>query len=207
MNDLTVTTQAQLPTTAENLSLFIIIGKERLIAQKAKIRAIEKANMAVAAKEAALSDAQDMADILLDAEVKLGEILEPLADPTASREGRRQLPPDITHKQSHQAQTLSKNRDIVEQAKSEAREAGEIPTASRVYSIIKDKPDPVKAEDSDAKREFLRPKIPEHAIYFAEIAISQLERISNDDPTRDEAFDRVIKWINQHRKGGKGNDG
>lgn len=44
-------------------------------AQKAKIRAIEKTGMAMEAKEAALEDAQDMADILLDAEMKLGGIL------------------------------------------------------------------------------------------------------------------------------------
>jgi hypothetical protein len=148
MNDLS-NTYSQLPATVDALNQFILIGKERLVAQKAKIRAIEKANFAVAAKEAALSDAQDMADILLDAEVKLGEILAPLSDPTASRDGRRQLPPEITHKQSHQAQTLAHNQEIVEQAKAEARETGEIPTASKVYTLIKDKTKP-KAVKTDS---------------------------------------------------------
>lgn len=70
------TKNIELPATIDGLNQFIIIGKERLNAQKAKIRAIEKASMAIEAKEAALEDAQDMADILLDAEVRLGEILE-----------------------------------------------------------------------------------------------------------------------------------
>lgn len=191
MNDLTATVNANLPVTVEELNKFILIGKERLVAQKAKIRAIEKANMAVAAKEAALSDAQDMAEVLLDAEVRLGEILEaiPPAGNTLTSAGGRKgtLPPDITHKQSHQAQTLSRNREIVEQAKVDARENGEIPTASRVYQIIKDKPQ--------------KEKEPSDAMAFAGIAISQLERIHPKDPRREEALDTVEKWIQKHRNG------
>ena len=70
--------------------------------------------------------AQDMADILLDAEVRLGEILEaiPQAPPIGFSSGNRiSLPTDISKKQSHQAQTLSKHPEIVEQAKAEAHEA------------------------------------------------------------------------------------
>lgn len=126
---------AQLPATAEKLNQFIIIGKERLNAQKAKIRAIEKTGMAIEAKKAALEDAQDMADILLDAEVKLGKMLEAIP-PQSSQAGRLPtLPPDITYKQSHKAQTLSRNADIVEQVKSEARDKGVIPTADHVYKL------------------------------------------------------------------------
>lgn len=134
------TKNIELPATIDELNQFIIIGKERLNAQKAKIRAIEKAGIAIIAKEAALSDAQDMADILLDAEVRLGEILEaiPLAEKRASSARELvSLPDGVSKKQSHQAQTLSKNREIVEQAKAEARETGEIPTASHVYKLIK----------------------------------------------------------------------
>ena len=152
-NAITKRLEANLPITVDDLNQFIIIGKERLNAQKAKIRAIEKTNMAIAAKEAALADAQDMADILLDAEVRLGEILEaiPQTPPIGFSNGnRKSLPPDITKKQSHQAQTLSKNPHIVEQIKTESRAFGEIPTASKVYQLIKDKPAVNKNEDSDA---------------------------------------------------------
>jgi hypothetical protein len=54
-------------------------------------------------------DAQDVATAVLYTEAKLGELLKPLADPTASRAGRRQLPEGITHKQSHEAQQLADN--------------------------------------------------------------------------------------------------
>jgi hypothetical protein len=93
-----------LPATLEELNTFILIGKQRLIAQKAKIKAIEQANLAVEAKYAALLDAQDMAEILLDAEVKLGEILEKMEvkpKPDSSNRGtfggsEKTLPPDIS---------------------------------------------------------------------------------------------------------------
>jgi len=36
-----------------------------------------------------------------------------------------------------------------------------------------------------------------NAIYIADIAISQLERITADDPKREKAFKKVIDWINE----------
>lgn len=149
MNEL-ILKHAELPATIEKLNQFIIIGKERLNAQKAKIRAIEKTGMAIEAKEAALADTQDMADILLDAEMKLGGILEAIPNKKASSgEGTRSLPDDITKKQSHQAQTISRNPSIVERVKAEAREAGIIPTADHVYKLI-------KTEEAHAKVELIR---------------------------------------------------
>ena len=154
-----------LPVTVEELNQFIIIGKERLNAQKAKIRAIEKTGMAVAAKEAALTDAQDMADLLLDAEARLGEILEAIPDKKASSgAGTRSLPSDITKKVSHQAQVLSQHRDVIERVKAEAREAGEIPTAKQVYHQIKDK------QKKDRAAELGTASIPEgkYRIFYAD---------------------------------------
>ena len=89
-------------------------------------------NMAIAAKEAALEDAQVVADILLDAEVKLGEMLET----TVGRGGKsdrstrggtsKPLPHNIDKKQSHYAQQLSKHPDVVEEVKQQARDKGRV---------------------------------------------------------------------------------
>ncbi|MFH1737664.1 MAG: hypothetical protein ABIH23_01560, partial [bacterium] len=146
MHDELILRPTQLPATVEELHTFILVGKERLNAQKAKIRAIEKVGMAHIAKAAALSDAQDVAEILLDAEVRLGEMLggikiNPIPD--SSQKGTfggsaPSLPPGITKKESHQAQTLAKNPEIVELVKAQARERDEIPTAREVYREIKD---------------------------------------------------------------------
>jgi hypothetical protein len=54
MTRLTIWDKGQLPTEPRKLNEFIIIGKEKLNAQLAKIRAIEKINMAQNAKDGAL---------------------------------------------------------------------------------------------------------------------------------------------------------
>jgi len=42
------------------------------------------------------------------------------------------------------------------------------------------------------------------AMQFAVVAISQLERIRDDDPKRQQALNRVVAWIEKHRNGYKG---
>jgi len=117
MHDLIKSTE-HLLTTFEDLQKFILIGKEALKAQKAKIRAIEKAEMAATALEAARQDTQDIADILLDAEVKLGEMLEKIDKSASQLKGpqsgsqrgtaEKSLPSGITKKQSHEAQEIAR---------------------------------------------------------------------------------------------------
>jgi N6-adenosine-specific RNA methylase IME4 len=134
--------QHDLPVTIELLHRYILIGKEKLKAHKAKIRAIEKVNESYAAKEAALQDAQDIGDALLEAESKLGEILA-VIKPNIESSGRgtiekkKSLPNGITKKESHRAQTLAANPEIVEEVKVKARQEKTIPTADEVYRQVK----------------------------------------------------------------------
>lgn len=143
MQDLIIKPTSKSPDKVNELHKFILIGKEMLKAHKAKIKAIEKIKSAKAAREAALVDTQDIADILLDAEVKLGKILEAIKlKPTeTSRRGRfggseKTLPADITHKDSHYAQEMARHEDVVEKVKEIAREEGKIPTRADVMSYI-----------------------------------------------------------------------
>jgi len=68
-------------------------------------------------------------------------------------------------------------------------------TAAHVSRVVKE----ITGEQPKHKPE-PKPTIPEHAVYFAQIAISQLERISPDDPTRFKAIESVEKWIKKYRK-------
>lgn len=140
MNNL-VFQKENLPQTVEGLNKWRIIGKELLKAHKAKVRAADKMELPEA-KEAALDDAQDMAEVLLDVEVRLGEFLEaiPRSYPLGSPGQTKTLPMDIDKRTSHIAQTLASHQDIVEQAKAIARERNEIPTVDKIYHLIKDKP-------------------------------------------------------------------
>jgi len=84
-----------------------------------------------AAREAALADTQDVADVLLEAERRLGEVLaaiEPKYD-MPSTTGRhvpnraKTLPEGISWKQSHEAQVLARNPEVIERVKDKARGA------------------------------------------------------------------------------------
>ena len=135
-----VKNKENLPVKMEDLQRFIIIGKEALNAQKAKIRAIKKTDDASDAYHAALSDGQDVAEIVIDAEVKLGEILAGIdkrKSYTGFQERNPVLPPGIDKKTSHQAQVIKRNPKIVEQAKAAARKSGVLITAAKIISTVK----------------------------------------------------------------------
>jgi uncharacterized protein YktA (UPF0223 family) len=154
MNDLVVKRE-NLPSTIEELSEFIMIGKEAVIAQKAKIRAILKSSVAKEAYDAALSDGQDIAEIVVDAEVRFGEFLRDI-DKSKSYTGFQQrnpvLPEGVTKKQSHRAQTLAKHINVVEKEKEKARDRGELVTS---YNIDKEIKDIKKQEKKEYKRQEL----------------------------------------------------
>jgi len=127
-----------LPDTIDEIHEFILIGKEVLVAQKAKIRALDKIGATQSAKKAALSDTQDIAEILLDVEVKLGGMLSSIPDKKASSgRGTRSLPEGINKKESHYAQQMFNNVEVVERVKAAAKEEGSIATEKEVLREIK----------------------------------------------------------------------
>jgi 16S rRNA G966 N2-methylase RsmD len=199
-----------LPATVQELNTFILIGKEKLNAHKAKIRAIEKSGMALIAKEAALIDAQDMADVLLDAEIKMGEILEAIpANIESSGRGtiekKTSLPPNVTKKQSHQAQTIAKNKEIVEKVKLEARKQGVLPTASSVYTLIKSKSKTERIEAEKTKRENTISHMDIRKGNFVDVLsdVYNIDAIITDPPYPKEyldCFSDLSKYASEHLK-------
>jgi len=158
MNDLIISKQSLPPATIDELQEWIIVNKECLNAHKAKIRAIQKMNMAIAAKEAAIQDGQYLGDILLDAEVRLGEMLEKIDKSDSRLRGSTKgttvkptLPKGITKKQSHEAQEIARNPEAVEKTKQEARAEGRLPTSRDVLAKIRRKkpPKPIEPKISE----------------------------------------------------------
>lgn len=121
MGDL-IKQERYLPVKLNELIKFVLIGREKLTAVKAEIRAIEKLELATGVREQKKEEAQWLAGALLDAETRIGELLKPLTEKheATSGSGRSSLPKGITHKQSHMFQTLADNKDIIEQVKKEA---------------------------------------------------------------------------------------
>lgn len=152
MNDLTIT-NAQLPTNFEDLSKFVLIGREKLTAVRAEIRAIDKVGLAEEVRKQKLEEAQAISEAVLDAEVKIGELMAQVPTRSKYNAAKRQ-DTDVksfetktevienagfTVKQVQRFETLAKNRDIVEQAKAEARENDDIVSRSLVLNMVKSK--------------------------------------------------------------------
>ena len=73
-----VTTQANLPAKLEDLSKFVLIGNDKLQAVRAEISAIKKLGLAKEVHEQKLTEAQNIAEVVTQAKIKMGELLNEL---------------------------------------------------------------------------------------------------------------------------------
>lgn len=143
-----------LPSTLEDLSKFVLIGRDKLNIVRSQIKAMDKLELAEGVRTQKKEEAQMLAEALLDAEVRIGEILN--AMPKASGGDRRsdnfkkdsgvhfektkqQATEELGFdaKQVQRFQTLAANKDLVEQIKQEARDADDLPTRTAVLQAAK----------------------------------------------------------------------
>ena len=155
INELTVQRQ-QLPDTIDELASFVLIGREKLNAVRAEIRAIEKLELAQEVRDQKREEAQLLSGALLDAEARLGDLLK--AIPKASGGDRRsedfktgnagsfekpkaEIIKDLgfSESQGQRFETLAENRDLIDQVKIEARENNDIPSRTRVLDLAKER--------------------------------------------------------------------
>ena len=152
--------QNNLPTTIEDLSRFVLIGREKLVAVRAEIRAIDKVGLAQEVHAQKLKEAQEIGEAVLDAEVRIGELLtstqkasggDRRSDSFKSDSGVTFEKPkietlrdagfkgkdDTMKKMVSRFQTLAAHPEIVAQAKAQAREDDDIVTRSLVLSMVK----------------------------------------------------------------------
>lgn len=153
MGELIVSRESGLPATLEDLSRYVLIGRERLVAVRAAIRAIDKIGLAQDVREQKLKEAQDIAEAVLDAEVRIGELMAKVPKSPGARTDLEPMDTDVrrlnqtkaevieqagfTPKQVQRFETLAKHPDIVEQAKAEARENDDIVSRSLVLNMVK----------------------------------------------------------------------
>lgn len=140
---------SHLPAKLEDLTKFVLIGREKLNSVRAEIRAINKLGLAKEVKEQKREEASYLADALLDAEIRIGELISEIPKatpnpkaPSKSNTGEISKTQQVkelgfTQKQSEQFQQLAKNKDIVEQVKAEARENEDLPTRTEVLRRIR----------------------------------------------------------------------
>lgn len=155
--------ETNLPSKIEDLAQFVLVGRDKLAMVRAGIKALDKLDVAEGVRQQKKEEAQMLAEALLDAEVKIGEILARM--PKASGGDRKsevfksstagtfdtstQAPIEtkeqaveklgFDRKQVHRFQTLAANKEIVEQIKQEARENDDLATRTAVLQVVKEK--------------------------------------------------------------------
>lgn len=151
MNELATYAQ-QLPDTLEDLSKFVLVGREKLNSVRAEIRAIDKIHLAEEVRNQKREEAQMLSEAVLDAEVRLGDLLKKIPKDNSfrgnqhSEPNRQYCPPSkpkkevikdlgLSEKQAQRFETLADNKDLVEQVKQEARENDDLPTRTRVIDL------------------------------------------------------------------------
>ncbi|MDR1585642.1 MAG: hypothetical protein LBS07_05655 [Prevotellaceae bacterium] len=85
MTNLT-STQQNLPANIEDLSKFVLVGREKLTAVRAEIRAIEKIGLAEEVHRQKKDEAKAIAALMLDAERRLGELMARLPKATSGNQ-------------------------------------------------------------------------------------------------------------------------
>lgn len=151
MNELTAYAQ-QLPDNIEDLSKFVLVGREKLSSVRAEIRAIDKVQLAEEVRNQKRDEARMLSEALLDAEVQLGDLLKKIPKDTSFRGNQHskvngQHCPSSTpkkevvkglgfsEKQAQRFETLADNKDLVEHVKQEARDNDDLPTRTRVIDL------------------------------------------------------------------------
>ena len=142
-----------LPSSLLDLTQFVLVGRDKLNMVRAGIRAMDKLDVAEGVRKQKKEEAQMLAEALLDAEVRIGEILEKM--PKASGGDRKsenfKSNSTVTFETKEQAikemkfdkmqvsrfQTLAQNKDLVEQIKQDARDTDDLPTRTSVLQAVR----------------------------------------------------------------------
>ena len=177
MNEIT-TVNNSLPTTIEDLSKFVLIGREKLVAVRAEIRAIQKVGLAQEVRTQKLAEAQEIAEAVLDAEVRIGELMAKVPKEPGRRNDLRPVDSDVqrleptrsevieqagfTPKQVQRFETLAAHPELVARAKAQARENDDIVSRSLVLEKVKAQ----KREEIAGKRAEKMAAIKEKAAVF-----------------------------------------
>lgn len=143
-----------MPNNLSDLAAFVLVGREKLTAVRAEIRAIDKLQLAEDVRQQKRDEAFMLSEALLDAEMRIGELTKQIPKASADRgnqytggkstalsnsqKSKSEVIQDLgfTPKQVERFEVLANNPDVVEQVKREARENDDLPTRTRVIDIV-----------------------------------------------------------------------
>lgn len=198
MNEITLQS-AQLPDNLPDLSRFVLVGREKLNAVRAEIRAIDKVGLAKEVHEQKLKEAQDIADAVLDAEVRIGQLTAALPKATnggANQYGAKSATVRNEQKSKSEAlkeigikqdtaerfEQLARHPEAVEKAKAEAREDGRIVTRKNALDTIHDMICEEHKSHRQMKKEFMESIARDHEEFKEKKAddVVSIKELEND---------------------------
>lgn len=200
MNSIQKVTPNELAMPLSDIVKAIKVGNEALTASKAELRAMTKMGTANEQRIKKLEKTQKLAEDLLDAEVKLGEIIASLPSVQGKRTDLPQpLSTDeqkltkreaieaigLSMTQAQRYQSLAANPEIVKKTKTEARRSGEIVSQSAVLSAIASKKKPYIVYNSHDSQWFT----PSRYIESARKVMGAIDL----DPASCAAANRIVK--------------
>ena len=168
----------QLPNHIFDLSRFVVVGREKLTAVRAEIRAINKIGIANEVREQKLAEAQMLGEAVLDAEIRIGELMSGVIGAQGRRTDlelddtgvhkstlKRDIIKDagLTPKQCQRFEKMAAHPDIVQQVKDESRASGTIVTRAAVLQAIQDNAKPFIVHNSGDEEWLTPPKFIEAA--------------------------------------------
>lgn len=169
MEEITVA-KAQLPDTIEELSQFVFIGREKLTALKAAIKACRKSEVIADKLHQMKEEEQLLAENVLIAETRIGELLLEVPKAKGGRgktvdtavQGYAKVKEEIgiSQKQAQRYQVLAKHPEAIKEAIAFAKENDRPVRRTDVINRIPTEPKPTKnqivSEARDAHREFVK---------------------------------------------------
>ena len=150
MSDLIKHDYETLPDTIEELNYFVKVGTEEIKAHKAVLKALQEAGASAEYFKDRLAHAQDRAEMVIEAMVRMGILIESEGEHRGGKSDRSSiggtsnpLPKGIDKKQSHYAQEIAKHPLVVAAMKLYQRERKILLTWNQVYRAIKKPPAPI----------------------------------------------------------------
>lgn len=187
-------------STVEDLSRFVLIGREKLNAVRAAIRAIDKVGFAQEVRQQKLREAQEISEAVLDAEVRIGELMAKVPKATPNNNpfhendnavGFVKPKSDVireagfSQKQAERFQALAAHPEIVAQVKAEARENDDIVSRSAILEKIRETAKPHVANNSGCNEWYT----PDEYIELAWDVLGEIDL----DPASCEYANRTVK--------------
>lgn len=140
---------SQLPTNIEDVSKYVFVGREKLVALQAELRAMNKLDLVEEVRLQKLAEAQDLADSLLLAEMRLGELISELPEAQGKRTDLELEDSDVPKskkeilenmglsvKTAQRYEKLAAHPEIVASVSAESREKGTIVSRTSVLRAI-----------------------------------------------------------------------